>query len=63
MAKKAKKTPRRAWSKQDDRSLKAHSKSRTRVDKIAKELKRTIGAIRQRAFGLGIGSWTSNDKA
>jgi hypothetical protein len=54
MAKKAKKTVRRGWTKEDDRSLKAHSKSRTRVVKVAKDLKRTMSAVRQRAFGLGI---------
>jgi hypothetical protein len=43
-----------AWSKADDRSLKSHSKRKTPVVRISKEMKRTIGALRQRAFNLGI---------
>jgi hypothetical protein len=45
---------RRAWTKDDVRTLKAHSKSKTPVVKISKQMKRTIGALRQQAFGLGI---------
>ncbi len=55
---KAKKTTRRVlkpWTKDDVRSLKAHSKARTPVAKIAKEMKRTVGALRRRAGILGIG--------
>jgi hypothetical protein len=48
-----KRVVRRAWTKDDDRTLKAHSKGRTPVFKISKEMKRTMGAVRQRAFGLG----------
>jgi hypothetical protein len=43
------------WTKDDVRSLKAHSKARTPVSKISKELKRTVGALRRRAGILGIG--------
>jgi hypothetical protein len=43
------------WSKEDVRSLKAHSKARTPVEKISKEMKRTVGALRRRAGILGIG--------
>jgi hypothetical protein len=43
------------WTKGYDRALRAHSKRRTPVRSIAKEMKRTEGALRQRAFGLGIG--------
>lgn len=53
MAKKAKR-PRRAWSKLDDRTLKAHSKKKTPAVKVSKEMKRTVGAVRQRAGVLGI---------
>jgi hypothetical protein len=35
--------------------LKAHSKARTPVVKIAKMTKRTEGALRQKAIVLGIG--------
>ncbi len=45
----------RPWTKEDVRSLKAHSKARTPVAKISKELKRTVGALRRRAGILGIG--------
>jgi hypothetical protein len=43
------------WTKDDVRSLKAHSKARTPVAKISKEMKRTVGALRRRAGILGIG--------
>lgn len=54
MAKK-KKAIRREWTKQDIKDLKAHSKARTPVAKIAKMTKRTEGALRQKAIVLGIG--------
>ena len=54
--KKAKrKTTRRAYSKADVKELRAHSKARTPVDKIAKLTKRTVGSLRQKALKLGIG--------
>ncbi|WFU75598.1 MULTISPECIES: hypothetical protein [unclassified Bradyrhizobium] len=55
MAKKAKKTVRREWTKEDIKELKAHSKARTPVAKISKMTKRTEGALRQKAIVLGIG--------
>lgn len=45
----------RPWTKEDIRSLKAHSKARTPVEKVSKEMKRTVGALRRRAGILGIG--------
>jgi hypothetical protein len=52
----AKKTMKRArWTKRDHRTLKAHSKAKTPVVKISKQMKRTIGALRQQALKLGIG--------
>jgi hypothetical protein len=54
MAKKKTRRVRLPWSKLDDRTLKAHSKKRTPVVKISKEMKRTIGALRQRASAMGI---------
>ncbi|MGY4592443.1 hypothetical protein ACVWXL_000189 [Bradyrhizobium sp. GM22.5] len=54
MAKK-KKTVRREWTRDDIKDLKAHSKARTPVVKIAKMTKRTEGALRQKAIVLGIG--------
>ena len=44
-----------AWSKENIRDLKMHSKSKTPVVKIAKLMKRSEGAIRQRALALNIG--------
>ena len=56
MARTGKRTTKRArWSKEDCRTLKAHSKARTPVVRISKEMKRTIGALRQQAFKLGVG--------
>jgi hypothetical protein len=43
------------WTKEDMRELKAHSKARTPVSKIAKAMKRTEGAVRQKAKSIGIG--------
>lgn len=54
MAKKRKRVKRARWTNADDRILKTHSKKRTAVVKISREMKRTVGALRQRAFGLGI---------
>ena len=52
----ANKTIKRArWTKGDHRALKAHSKAKTPVVKISKQMKRTIGALRQQALKLGIG--------
>jgi hypothetical protein len=54
MALKRKTSKKRPWTKAGLRVLRAHSKSKTPVAKISKEMKRTIGALRQRAFGLEI---------
>jgi hypothetical protein len=43
-----------AWSKENIRDLKMHSKSKTPVAKISKLMKRTEGAIRQKALALDI---------
>jgi len=51
-----KKTPgRKPWTEDDVRELKAHSKAKTPVAKVAKALKRTEGAVRQKALAIGIG--------
>jgi hypothetical protein len=56
MAKTVKKATKRArWTKGDYRTLKAHSKARTPVIKISKQMKRTVGALRQQALKLGFG--------
>jgi len=48
------KTRRRPWTKDDHSELKAHSKNKTPVTKIARAMKRTAGALRQQAFALGL---------
>ncbi len=54
--KKAPKKPvRRPFTKDDVKTLQAHSKARTPVAKIAKQMKRTEGSLRQKALKLGIG--------
>ncbi|WFT91263.1 hypothetical protein QA633_23100 [Bradyrhizobium barranii] len=54
MAKKTK-VVRREWTKSDIKELKAHSKARTPVVKIAKMTKRSAGSLRQKALVLGFG--------
>lgn len=55
MAKKAKKTVvRREYTKGDVKELRAHSKAKTAVVKIAKITKRSVGSLRQKALKLGI---------
>ncbi len=49
------KRKRRAWTKNDIAELKVHSKARTPVSKISKLMKRTPGALRQKAGIVGIG--------
>jgi hypothetical protein len=44
-----------AWTKENVRDLKGHSKSKTPVVKIAKLMKRSEGAVRQKALALDIG--------
>jgi hypothetical protein len=52
MAKRAKK--RRAWSSSEVRELKAMARKKTTAGKIAKKLRRTEGATRQKAFSIGL---------
>jgi hypothetical protein len=51
-AKKAAK--RRAWTKQQVKELRAHSRAKTPVAVISKQTKRTPGALRQKALQLGL---------
>jgi hypothetical protein len=51
---KTKKSVRREYTKADIKELRAHSKARTPVAKIAKLTKRTEGSLRQKALKLGI---------
>jgi hypothetical protein len=52
MAKKAKK--RRAWTATEVRDLKTMARKKTPAGKIAKKLKRSEGATRQKAFSIGL---------
>jgi hypothetical protein len=55
MAKKARKRKTRAWTKGDERELRNHSRTKTPVAKISRAMKRTVGALRQKARALGLG--------
>ena len=46
---------RREYTKAEVKELRAHSKARTPVAKIAKSTKRSVGALRQKALALSIG--------
>ena len=52
--KRTRRTKRRPWSNQDIRELRAHSRSKSPVKKIARAMKRTAGALRQKAHDLGL---------
>jgi hypothetical protein len=43
------------WTKDDIRQLKTHSKAKTPVVEVAKGMKRTEAAVRQKAKTIGIG--------
>jgi hypothetical protein len=51
---KAKKIVRREYTKSDVKELRAHSKARTPVAKIAKLTKRSVSSLRSKATNLGI---------
>ncbi len=52
MAKKA--TKRLAWTAEQVRTLKTLARKKKRASRIAKTLKRTEGATRQKAFSIGL---------
>jgi hypothetical protein len=52
MAKNSKK--RRVWTSNEVRELKTLARKKTPARKIAKQLKRTEGATRQKAFSIGL---------
>lgn len=54
MAKSKRRVKRREWTKENLRELKAHSRSRTPVIKISKLMKRSQGALRQKALHVGL---------
>jgi len=49
-----KSSKRRSWTTADVRTLKTLARKKTGAGKIAKKLKRTEGATRQKAFSLGV---------
>ena len=56
MAMPKRKTPVRSpWTKDDVRQLKTHSKAKTPVVEVAKAMKRTEAAVRQKAKTIGFG--------
>ena len=56
MAKKATKrrAARRPWTKADERELRDHSKNKSPIRTVVRSMKRTPGALRQKAFSLGL---------
>ena len=52
---KKKKVMRKPFTAADVKLLKQHSKARTPVSKISKQMKRSVGSLRQKARKLGIG--------
>ena len=50
-----KKRTRKPYSAADIKLLKQHSRARTPVAKIVKQMKRSEGSLRQKALALGIG--------
>ena len=49
-----KRVVRRDWTRADVKELRQHSKDKTRIRTISRALKRTPGALRQKARALGI---------
>ena len=52
---KKKKVARKPYTAADVKLLKQHSKARTPVVKISKQMKRSVGSLRQKALDLEIG--------
>ena len=50
----ARKSSKRRWTKTELRELKSLARAKTPAGKIARSLKRTEGATRQKAFSLGV---------
>jgi hypothetical protein len=49
-----KREPRRPWTKEDIRMLKTMAREKTKTSVVARKLKRTEGATRQKASVLGV---------
>jgi hypothetical protein len=52
---KRKAAARKPYTAADIKLLKQHSEAKTPVSKIAKQMKRSVGSLRQKALTLGIG--------
>ena len=53
-AKRPARARRHPWTKEDVRELRQYSRNKSPVKTIARAMKRTPGALRQKALGLGI---------
>jgi hypothetical protein len=53
-AKRPKRARRHPWTKKDIRELRQYSRNKSPVKTIARAMKRTPGALRQKAFALGV---------
>ena len=53
-AKRAARARRHPWTKEDVRGLRQYSRNKSPVKTIARAMKRTPGALRQKAFSLGL---------
>ena len=51
---KTKRVTRRDWTRDEVKELRKHSKGKTPVKTVSRALKRTPGALRQKAYALGI---------
>jgi hypothetical protein len=49
-----KRVVRREWTRDEVKELRKHSKGKTPVKTVSRALRRTPGALRQKAYALGI---------
>jgi hypothetical protein len=57
-----KRVVRREWTSSEVKELRKHSKGKTPVKTVSRALKRTPGALRQKAYALGISLGHRNKK-
>jgi hypothetical protein len=51
---KKKRAVRRPWTKQHEQELRNHSKNKSPLKTVVRTMKRTAGALRQKAFSMGL---------
>jgi hypothetical protein len=51
---KKRKKARRPWTKRDEQELRGHSRNKSPVKTVVRAMKRTAGALRQKAFSMGL---------